>query len=270
MELTNSINIENWYTNSDDNPNKYWPLDYPPLSGYHAYLVGKFMKFFLPESVSLVKSWGYESLKHKILMRITVVLTDIFLFHIPIFFLLNKVFLSSKNLLSNKAQRSIKYVKRFILTYVIILLCPCLNIIDHGHFQYNCVMHGLFYFAVFFLIKKNFIITIILFSLSINFKQMGMYFSLTFLCFVLNKVFNYKSKNENGNEPNESKSSSFSFVKKLFYIMKKIIIYGIATISINCLIWIPWIRSHKVHDVASRIFPLWRGIFEDKVIFQCL
>lgn len=260
MELTNNLEIKNWYTNSEVNPNNYWPLDYPPMSGYHAYIVGKFTEFFLPESTSLFKSWGYESLKHKILMRLTVILSDILLFHIPIFFLLDNIFLGSKNFLSIKNSKAKKNILRFILTYSTILLSPCLNIIDHGHFQYNCVMHGLFYFAVYFLFKKQFIITIILFSMSINFKQMGMYFALTFLSYVLNKTF-YHNPNKN-REPKKN----LSHVYKIIDILKKIIIYGISTITINCLIWFPWIRTNKVHDVISRIFPLWRGVFEDKVI----
>ena len=34
MELTLYLPVEDWYTNSKLNKEKYWPLDYPPMSGY--------------------------------------------------------------------------------------------------------------------------------------------------------------------------------------------------------------------------------------------
>jgi len=261
MELTTNIQIENWYTNTDENPNKYWPLDYPPISGYHAYVVGIIKSYFLPESIYLLKSWGYESLKHKLLMRLTVLISDILLFHVSVFFLLNRLFLKKKYF-EKGFETSVKMIIRFLATYSLILLFPCLNIIDHGHFQYNCVMHGLFYFAVFFLMKKNFIVTIVLFSFCINFKQMGMYFSLTFLCYVLNKTFYEGIKKDDISQFN---TKNIYLLRRTVLIFRRIITYGLTTILINILIWIPWIRSKKFHDVLTRIFPIWRGIFEDKV-----
>ncbi len=267
MELSNNINIENWYTNSNINPNNYWPLDYPPMSGYHAYIIGIVIKFFIPESILLKSSWGYESLKHKILMRMTVILSDLIFFHIPIYFLLKKIFLKQKHL-NNENKKSFKIIITYLITYCFILFSPSLNIIDHGHFQYNCVMHGLFYFAVYLMLRQKFILTIIIYSFCINFKQMGMYFSLTFLFFVLNKLINLHNKKEI--EINKKINFVTSIIYRLFYILIKVLIYSFATISINSIIWMPWIRSNKINDVLGRIFPLWRGIFEDKVFFYLL
>ena len=259
MEISNNLNMDDWYTNSENNPNKYWPLDYPPMSGYHALIFGYLIKFFLPETINLKSSWGYESFKHKVFMRFTVILSDFIFFHIPVFLLLNHIFLKKNFLIIQKnPEKDNKNILKFIFTYIIILFSPCLNIIDHGHFQYNCVMHGLFYLSVYFLLNKNFILTIIFYSVCINFKQMGMYFSLTFLCFVLNNVFytNSKIKNE---------ENSKNIAKNIFYAFSKIIIYGISTIVINIILWFPWIKSGKISDIITRIFPIWRGVFEDKV-----
>ena len=44
MELTINLPIEEWYTNSKLNKEKYWPLDYPPMSAYHR----KNFKLFYP------------------------------------------------------------------------------------------------------------------------------------------------------------------------------------------------------------------------------
>lgn len=226
------------------NPSYYWPMDYPPMSGYHAFLFGKINNFLLPESTKLKSSWGYESLKHKILMRLSAIISDLIFFHIPIYFLLKFFFL--------KKNFGPKKIIKFSLTYFLILIFPCHNIIDHGHFQFNCVMHGLFYFSVFLLLKKNFIFAIIIYSMCINFKQMGMYFALVYLFYVLNDIVNNKEKNV----------FSFNF---LFNFFAKVLFYGFITIVTNILIWSPWVFNGKAGEVFTRIFPIQRGIFEDKV-----
>lgn len=263
MEMTNNLNITNWYTNSTENPSYYWPMDYPPMSGYHAYLFGKINNFFLPESVNLKSSWGYESLKHKILMRLTAIFSDIIFFHLPLYFMLSYIFLTD---LSNNSKElnnfdpnfpKMKKILKFLATYFLILIFPCLNIIDHGHFQFNCVMHGLFYLSVYFLLNKNFIFTIIIYSMCINFKQMGMYFALVYLFYVLNYIFfSEENLKENGNK------LSFKF---LINLISRVFIYGFTTIMSVIVIWSPWVFSGKAQEVFTRIFPIQRGIFEDKV-----
>lgn len=263
MELSNNLRIEDLYTPSNDNPNNYWPLDYPPMSAYHAIIFGKLIKFFLPQSILLKESWGYESINHKIMMRLTVLVSDILFFHIPLFLLLNLIFLKK----NNNNELSFKNIFRYLASYLMILLIPCLNIIDHGHFQYNCVMHGLYYMSVYHLLKENFAITIIMFSFCINFKQMGMYFSLTFFCYVLNNII-YSNNNQDNSLKNKPKE--FSLISHISSIVLKVVTYGIITILTNTLIWSPWIFSGKTYDVFTRIFPIWRGIFEDKVAtFWC-
>ena len=41
MELTIYLPVSEWYTDSRINRKDYWPLDYPPMSGYHSYILGK-------------------------------------------------------------------------------------------------------------------------------------------------------------------------------------------------------------------------------------
>ena len=40
MELTTHLPVKDWYTNSDVNDSSYWPLDYPPLTAFHEYVLG--------------------------------------------------------------------------------------------------------------------------------------------------------------------------------------------------------------------------------------
>ena len=50
-----------------------------------------------------------------------------------------------------------------------------------------------------------------------------------------------------------------------------IIIYIIITLITNVVIYLPWLQSQKIKDVFTRIFPVHRGIYEDKVAtFWCV
>lgn len=105
---------------SQFNDFSWWRLDYPPLSGYFAYAWGQIaLKFDLPEIVEPFKSRGLENAQVKVFMRLSVLVSEL-LFLIP--FLLALRDKSAGNLL---------------------LSAPLLILIDHGHFQYNCVMLGL-------------------------------------------------------------------------------------------------------------------------------
>lgn len=240
MELTSNLRVTEWYTESLNNPTDYWPIDYPPISAYHSYLCSFIFKWLLPESIALRSSYGYESPMHKILMRLVVIISDVLVFHIGIHLLLKKLYLSSKKR---------EYGKYYLLSFVI-LISPFLTIIDHGHYQFNCVMHGLYIIAVFFLFDRQFIFAIIFFAMCVNFKQMGMYYSIPFPLFVLKDlIYDWKSYK---------------------YFIGKLILYAISTGICFLIIWNPWIISGTTKDVFARIFPVWRGIFEDKVAtFWC-
>ena len=99
----------------------------------------------------------------------------------------------------------------------------------------------------------KFAFAIIFLSFCVNYKQMGLYYALLFPFYVLKKLF-------------------FSETKKNYLIsILYIILYGIITVLINGMIYYPWIKSSKIKDVFNRIFPVKRGIFEDKVAtFWCV
>jgi alpha-1,3-glucosyltransferase len=68
-----------------------------------------------------------------------------------------------------------------------ILLNPCLVLIDQGHFQYNCISLGLNLVAVAAILSNNDIVGSIFFTLAINHKQVCLSFSL-FLFLSLNMI----------------------------------------------------------------------------------
>ena len=249
MELTIYLPVKDWYTNSRLNRADHWPLDYPPLSGYQSYLMGKILEKYYPEAVIFKKSIGYESAKFKIIMRLFVLISDLIFFHLSVNLFVYYIFIYDKSKRNKKPQIINYYIILFL-----ILANPLMIIIDHGHFQFNNIMHGLFVISVLFLYSEKFILAIIFFSFCVNFKQMGLYYAIVFPLYVIKKLF-FENKN------------NFSALISLIYV----IIYTIITLITNSVIYLPWLKAQKLNDVFSRIFPVQRGIFEDKVAtFWCI
>ena len=246
MEITINIDAKNWYTDSVNNSKEYWPLDYPPLSGYHSFILGHILKKIIPDSVELKKSYGYENLKLKIIMRFFVLISDLLTFHIGVNLFCWFIFIYKQKLKLKK----IKYFQ-YYCALLLILINPLLIIIDHGHFQYNNVMYGFFVIALFCLYSENYLLAIIFYSFCVNYKQMGLYYAIPFPLYVIKKLLFEKNNNK---------------LLSIVYIL----IYGITTIITNVIIYIPWIKNKNINDIFIRIFPVQRGIFEDKVAtFWC-
>ncbi len=172
MEITINLKITDWYNDSVSNPKDYWPIDYPPLSAYHSYIFGYCFKYLIPDSMILFTSHGYENNLFKILMRLVCLFSDIFIFHFACFFYCKFIYLDRK--FGNE-----NYFKFYIMLFIL-LISPIFIIIDHGHFQFNQVIHGLFIFSIYFLYKGNIFVGISFFILCINFKQMGLYYSIPY------------------------------------------------------------------------------------------
>ena len=224
--------------------------DYPPMSGYHSYILGKILNIFFPEAVEFKYSHGYETKIFKIVMRFFSLFSDFIIFHIAVHFFCYKIFISNKI----KKNKKPLYIKYFIIN-ILILLNPLMIIIDHGHFQYNNVMHGFFVFAVFVLLNDQYIFAIIFLVFCVNYKQMGLYYAIIFPCYVMKKLFFSGEKN----------------LKRYLISCLYIIFYGVITILCMGIVYFPWIKNKRLKDVFHRIFPVQRGIFEDKVAtFWCI
>ncbi|KAG7977629.1 hypothetical protein I3843_05G040300 [Carya illinoinensis] len=161
MEITLNMPVEEWYLNSTTNDLSYWGLDYPPLTAYQSYVHGLFIRFFHPESVSLFTSRGHESYIGKILMRWTVLSSDALVFFPAVFYFVF-VYYSGR---PHGQKTDIAW------HIAIMLLSPCLILIDHGHFQYNCISLGLTVGAVAAVHSNKELVACFLFSLALNHKQ---------------------------------------------------------------------------------------------------
>lgn len=112
--------------------------------------------------------------------------------------------------------------KDSLFTLLIVLINPTLVLIDHGHFQYNCISLGLMQLAIYFLLKSESIklkwltCASILFCMALNYKQMELYHALPFFFYLLGlSLFKSKSFNQ-GYDPNLRNKLNYSLISYLF------------------------------------------------------
>jgi len=179
QEVTVNLEVGEWYTNSSDNDLLYWGLDYPPLTAYHSYLVGRVAKSIDPRFVELHQSRGFQSKEHKRFMRATVVTADVLIYLPAILFL---VYCIDKTFKSDD--------KLFLFTLTVAY--PGQILIDNGHFQYNNISLGFAAVAVAAILRRRFYMASFFFALALNYKQMELYHSLPFFAFLLGECVSQK------------------------------------------------------------------------------
>lgn len=184
QEITVNLPIKDWYENTTDNDLLYWGLDYPPLTAYHSFIVGKVAKRVNESFVELHKSRGITTEQHKNFMRQTVIVSDA-LIYIP-------AMLIACSIVYEKILRmNIQKSEGFLFVFQsVALFFPGQILIDNGHFQYNNISLGLTVFAVAALLTNRRILGSILFVLALNYKQMELYHAMPFFCYLLANCFN--------------------------------------------------------------------------------
>lgn len=255
MELTIHLPIHEWYFYDP----LYWGLDYPPLTAFHLYLFGKLGSFINTNWFQFVSSRGLETSDLKTFMRFSSLASELVIY-IPA--ILGFVSIMGKKLSLGRMDQ---------MAICLIILCqPSLILIDHGHFQFNSVMLGLFLFSLVELIKGNYILASIWFMCSINFKQMGLYYAPFIFAYILSKLFvNYNDI--------KSDNSLWKLIAKFNF--KKLTEVGITVILTSFVIISPFIIftdntkrdiTEVLKQILIRVFPFERGLFEDKVAnFWC-
>uniref|UniRef100_A0A8C1IE75 Alpha-1,3-glucosyltransferase n=1 Tax=Cyprinus carpio TaxID=7962 RepID=A0A8C1IE75_CYPCA len=231
QEVTYNLPVHEWYFNTTNNDLNYWGLDYPPLTAYHSLVCAYVAKLLNPEWVELYASRGYESHSHKLFMRATVLFTDI-LIYIPAVLLYCFYFCDGSS-------------KQKVATAFCILLYPGLILIDYGHFQYNSVSLGLALWGILGLGLGWDLFGSLAFTLALNYKQMELYHSLPFFCYLLGKCIKQ------------------GLTWRGFFHLFKISMTVLVTFA---LCWMPFLSDPKQPlQVLHRLFPVGRGLFEDKV-----
>ncbi|XP_077270521.1 putative dolichyl pyrophosphate Man9GlcNAc2 alpha-1,3-glucosyltransferase isoform X1 [Temnothorax americanus] len=244
QEITLNLPIDKWYVNTTDNDLRYWGLDYPPLTAYHSLLLGHVANRIDPSFAKLGESRGFESATHKYFMRLTVLVADI-LIYLPaiVYFAINSC---SWGGCKFDESNIFKFTKRDFAVLTA-LIYPGLILIDHGHFQYNCVSLGLFVAAVAVIAQDLFVVSSVLFVLALNYKQMELYHALPFFFYILGR-----------HTPGKTRS--------WLRCIRMLTCVSLAVLLTFCVIWIPFLKSRDLFfSAVLRLFPFSRGVFEDKV-----
>ncbi|CAN3370076.1 dolichyl pyrophosphate Man9GlcNAc2 alpha-1,3-glucosyltransferase [Diutina catenulata] len=239
LEITNHLPINQWYWYDL----QYWGLDYPPLTAFHSWILGKIGTFLNPEWFALDTSRGLETDAVKNYMRYSALVSELLLYIPSVLLLVNLI--AKRFRLSRMDQ---------IVTALVIIGQPGLILIDHGHFQYNSVMLGFFLWSVIELIRGRLVLASIWFICCINFKQMGLYYSTFIFVYILSQLKSFQ----------------------------QLVQVGVTVLVTQAVLLLPFIIAEAAPGGASsilesltqiliRVFPFNRGLFEDKVAnFWCV
>lgn len=259
MEITVHTPLREWYVQTKDNDLSYWGLDYPPLSAYQALVYGWVIGYFNPLMIALSTSRGFESYDSKLLMRYSVIVSDI-LFLLPALYLFLKGFQEkvgggNGKRTSNSKTKNLIHQKSLAFVIAVAAFNPAQILVDHGHFQYNCISLGLTVYAATCVIHDWDVMGSILFTLALNHKQMSMYFAPAFFAYLLGKHL------RNGS---------------VWVTVQKVLKLGITVIGTFAVIWAPFYLAVDpktgamdkwtgVWNVFQRLIPFKRGLYEDYV-----
>ena len=174
MELTVNLPLSDWYSYDLS----YWGLDYPPLTAYVSLLCGLVSRYFDPRSMELFTSRGYEREEHKVFMRATAIILDLLVYYTAAW---------ACSRLLYPAKTDLKQSSRAVWCFLLVLMQPALVLIDHGHFQYNAVSLGLAIAGATACLQGAEVFGSIWFCLSLNFKQMSLYYAPVFFFYLLGR-----------------------------------------------------------------------------------
>ncbi|MES1912116.1 MAG: hypothetical protein MHM6MM_004445 [Cercozoa sp. M6MM] len=277
MEITVQQPLQQWYRVSED----WWRLDYPPLSAFFAYLLGCLFDAF--EATRFFVAWetsrGADTPETRALMRLSVLVADLVV-------MMTGLYAFSKS--SNSSSKNIN-----TWATLLALVSPPLLLIDHGHFQYNCVALGLMVWAAWCLRTDTarqidqqtqrtgqrkshrdlplMCLGAACFAAALLFKQMLLHVALPFFVLLLSRCFHRRSFADG---------------------VTRLTAVGATVIVVFVVSFWPWLRADwhvfkqsfraegagqhvslsesQVAQVLRRLFPFWRGLYEDKVAnFWC-
>ena len=254
METTHHFPPRLWYVDGPHMNSSYWPMDYPPLSAYSHWAMSQVIAKIEPNATVLGQSYGHESMLYRAFMRNVLIILELVIMVPAVMKLLVLLY----------PKQSTTTRRLYLLAY---LMMPALIYVDHGHFQPNSPMHGFVLWAVYFALTSRLSLAVVFMVLAVNFKQMALYFALPFAVYALSILWKQAQAKGKGNR-----------IKQLGYLTLRIVLLVVVLILTFAVVWWPWVSEslngdpkHGVASVVARVFPVRRGLFEDKVAsFWCV
>ncbi|KJR87295.1 alpha-1,3-glucosyltransferase [Sporothrix schenckii 1099-18] len=275
MEITTALPVSQWYFHDLD----WWGLDYPPLTAYHSWLLGKVGGLMDASWFALHTSRGLETPALKIFMRATVFVSE-YLVYIPAVVIFVRRFSRLSGVASWTAS----------VALVAVLLQPSTILIDHVHFQYNTVMLGLVTASMSSMLAGRLLWAAVFFVAALGFKQMALYYALPVFAFLLGTcVF---PRINVGRLLGVAAVTVVAFALLLLPLVAGTIydqrrgIRAHAGLPANAVVPLPLFADvletyldpkafyypvvEQLVQMVHRVFPVARGLFEDKVAnFWC-
>eukprot|EP00418_Pyrodinium_bahamense_P048171 CAMPEP_0179174466 /NCGR_PEP_ID=MMETSP0796-20121207/86137_1 /TAXON_ID=73915 /ORGANISM="Pyrodinium bahamense, Strain pbaha01" /LENGTH=504 /DNA_ID=CAMNT_0020877763 /DNA_START=203 /DNA_END=1718 /DNA_ORIENTATION=- len=232
MEITTALPVLQWYENSIDNDLLYWGLDYPPLTAYHSSFSVALATLF-----QLHESRGHESVRCRLFMRTSVILSDL-LVYLP-------GALGAVRGLCAERETALARVASVVALWWL----PPLLLVDHGHFQYNGTCFGLCLAAAGCVARGRTLVASVLFTSGLLFKQIALYYAPAFFVAILAVCLR----------------RSHSVLAAIWDVG----IHGSVVLCTGAALFAPWLASStptaSAAQVLRRMFPFARGLYEDKV-----
>ncbi|EGD74219.1 hypothetical protein PTSG_06230 [Salpingoeca rosetta] len=257
MEITYHTPVKEWYFNTTNNDLQYWGLDYPPLTAYHSWVCGWLAHNVLnPTWVALHASRGAESGEVRLFMRSMALLADVLVF-LPAAVAYAKVAFVQRQ--SEQKRRSAGLAVATATAagdamgvLAALVFNPCFVLIDHGHFQFNAISLGLALWAVVCVRTGRHLLGSALFVLSICYKQMSLYYAPVFFFNLLGSSFQAQGRQ--------------GWLTWFFSSCCRVALIGFVVVASFAICFLPFIFDWtQFSQVLHRMFPLARGLFEDKV-----
>lgn len=170
MEITTQLPVSQWYFHDL----QWWGLDYPPLTAYHSWAMGKIGSLIDPSWFYLHTSRGMEDDELKVFMRATVLISEYFIY-IPATVIFVRRFTRLQGIQSWDAA----------IALTAILMQPSIILIDHVHFQYNTVMLGFVVACMSSIMAGRFMWSCVFFVAALGFKQMALYYAPAIFAYLL-------------------------------------------------------------------------------------
>lgn len=266
MEVTIHLPATHWYFHDLE----WWGLDYPPLTAYHSWLLGKIGSSINPAWFALHASRALDDPMLKVYMRATALASE-YLVYVPAVVIFVRRFSLRSRLTSWDAT----------IALVAILMQPGLILIDHAHFQYNSVMLGLLVASAAGMISGNFFWASAFFVASLGFKQMALYYAPAVFAYLLGSCFTPRLNV--GRFLGIAVVTAISFAALFLPLVLGAVhdwYAGFDTEQLRApplLDLLPRVQQAPLSSIAlqlaqciHRIFPFARGLFEDKVAnFWC-
>lgn len=250
MEVAVNLPIGEWYRNTLANDLLYWGPDYPPATMGLSWIAGMISQRFAPGTVAWVTSRGCEDFSCVLLMRLSTLVFDSFTF-------VTAALCFAR--FQNGGQRwSINRAA------ALLLMQPAMLIIDHGHFQWNCVCLGATVAAVVLLGRGRWMLGAAAFAVALNVKQIALYYAPAFFVYLLVVCLRGGASGLLGLPPSRTSVTSQILAVALV---------GAAVVAVFALFWSPfcvWASPDvgclsSLAAVLGRLFPFDRSLFEDKV-----